>query len=258
MYKIDSDRRQVTVSFDIDGFLVKNFFVEHVFPGIWRKYESGFHKAGINSENGFLEKAKELHKEKRETGNHIVAFDWDSIVSNILPRDINPVSPFLEELRASLRQEEPQLYPETKSAIGELNSIIGLNLVVLTNGLLKYQREILNKCNLLENFSSIYGPDRTGSVKPMKEAFQYISARENNYVLHAGDSEEDIRGAQTAGLDSWLVNRDCSLSQGKYLDLHREDGKVNELSDGVEPRFLSSSLEPGRKIVSRILIEANG
>lgn len=253
MYKTDPDSRQATVSFDVDGLLVKNFFLDHVFPGIWRKYGSSFQRTGVNSEKALLERAKELHEKELNQGNHLAAFDWDQIILDILPRGAGPRNPFREELLAGLGREEPRLYPETRSILDELDSISELNLVVLTNGLLEYQREILEKCNLLEAFSSLYGPDRTGYVKPMKEAFQYVSDREKNYFLHAGDKEEDIQGARTFGVSSWLVKRSCSLAGEEYLDARREKDKVGEYADGLEPRFLSSSLEPAGKIVSLIL-----
>ncbi|MFW6422297.1 MAG: HAD family hydrolase [Candidatus Bipolaricaulota bacterium] len=245
----------MTVSFDLDGLLVRNFFIDHVFPRLLNRYQGKLQKVDLNSLDDLLNQLQKLHEQKLKGDDPVAAFNWDRLVADLFDTHPTTQTPFTNALQYMLERARPRPYPEVPSVLDKLSSLDELNMVVLTNGFVRYQKPILASCNLLKHFSRVYGPDRTGVVKPSPRAFRYVQKRERDYCLHVGDRlETDIKGAQEAGLDSWLVQRHSNLPRGKHLDSSQEEERerIMELIGEITPRYLSSSLKPAVKIIGNL------
>lgn len=85
------------------------------------------------------------------------------------------------------------------------------DLYIVTNGVSKTQQKRLRDSGLYPLFEDIFVSEDTGYQKPMKEYFDYVSARIPGYsaeeTLIIGDSlSSDIKGGQQAGIDSCWFN----------------------------------------------------
>ncbi|WP_338448062.1 YjjG family noncanonical pyrimidine nucleotidase [Niallia oryzisoli] len=85
------------------------------------------------------------------------------------------------------------------------------DLYIVTNGISKTQQKRLHDSGLFPLFQDIFVSEDTGYQKPMKEYFDYVSARIPGYsaeeTLIIGDSlSSDIKGGQQAGIDTCWFN----------------------------------------------------
>ena len=237
--------------------MVKNFFLRHVFPRLFGEYERQFKAVGVNSLSALLERSKKIHQRRLEGSNPVSAFNWDGIIGEILPSAASTDDhPFEEALLHSLERYQVRPYPEVLPVLSRLSRIEGFNGVLLTNGFSSYQQPVLASCNLDQYFSKLYSPDRTGFVKPQLGSFEEIKKGEHRYLLHVGDKlETDIKGANSAGIKSWLVSRSSNLAEDLYLDSSKKKDlpKIEKMTEEDRPQLLSSSLKPAPEIVARLI-----
>ncbi len=152
------------ITFDLDGTLMQNPFVDHVFPEIAKR---------ILQKNNKLENiVGQLvyeHETRLKDGRTAVAYDWDDIVEHYLR---------LNKLNASIDVEkilkefckEPNIYlleEQVYQVLADLRKS-GFSLAVVTNGFSKYQLPVMNVLRLTEHFDLIVTPQETGFVKPDK------------------------------------------------------------------------------------------
>lgn len=83
-------------------------------------------------------------------------------------------------------------------------------LHLITNGFEKTQWSKINNSNLSKYFTHVITSERSNSIKPAKEIFEYavkVSGGNLEESIMIGDNPEaDIQGAINAGMDSILVN----------------------------------------------------
>lgn len=87
----------------------------------------------------------------------------------------------------------------------------GLGAVVLTNGNTRHQRFKLDRMGLIAEIDELITGDDLPATKPDPRAFAYALDRVGAApaeVMMVGDSlENDIRGAQAAGIHAVLIDR---------------------------------------------------
>ncbi|HWD79393.1 MAG TPA: HAD family hydrolase [Kribbella sp.] len=118
----------------------------------------------------------------------------------------------------------------------------GLGAVVLTNGNTAHQRYKLDRLGLTAEIDELITGDDLPATKPDPRAFGYALERVGAApaeVLMVGDSlENDIRGAQAAGIHAVLIDRD---------DLHAQAGvpRIRSLTD-INPQAAADGHAVGR------------
>jgi putative hydrolase of the HAD superfamily len=101
------------------------------------------------------------------------------------------------------------LFPYTHEILKHLKEK-GYKLHLITNGFEKTQWRKLDNSKLGNYFEEVITSERSNSVKPNKEIFEYalrITGAELNHSIMIGDNlDADIKGAINAGMDSIFVN----------------------------------------------------
>jgi putative hydrolase of the HAD superfamily len=101
------------------------------------------------------------------------------------------------------------LFPYTHEILKHLKEK-GYKLHLITNGFEKTQWRKLDNSKLGNYFEEVITSERSNSVKPNKEIFEYalrITGAELSHSIMIGDNlDADIKGAINAGMDSIFVN----------------------------------------------------
>lgn len=92
-----------------------------------------------------------------------------------------------------------------------LESMRGMGLGVITNGITEQQNKKLLQTNIVDRFSVILVSESIGTSKPQPEIFLEACRRASippSNCIHIGDDvEKDVLGSQAAGLRSIWLNR---------------------------------------------------
>jgi putative hydrolase of the HAD superfamily len=90
-------------------------------------------------------------------------------------------------------------------------------LHLITNGFERTQWSKLNNSNLARYFTHVVTSEKSNSVKPAKEIFEYAMNKAGTTVTESimiGDNlEADIRGAMNAGMDNIFVNHIKAITE---------------------------------------------
>lgn len=195
-----------TISFDLDGVLIRNPFAAGVFPRVRASIRESPHlrKLAPPAADELIDAAiQEEWGRRMANGEFVSAYDWDSIFSSVSRRfggaPIPDVASLVEECCAE--EDMIALLPGAKECLEELR-LIGLQLVAATNGYRAYQWPVLEALGIAELFDEVLSPDSTGFAKPSPEYFLQVPG----LFAHVGDTlEHDVLGANLAGLLSvWL------------------------------------------------------
>lgn len=112
-------------------------------------------------------------------------------------------------------------------------------LYIITNGITKTQQSRFARSQLTPYFQGLFVSEETGSQKPHRAYFDYVSAHipqwEPESTLVVGDSlSSDIQGAINYGLDCCWFNPEhlpYSLSQPCTYEIHRLEELIPILSE---------------------------
>jgi FMN phosphatase YigB (HAD superfamily) len=196
--------RKKWISFDLDGTLMQNPFVGHVFPEIERR---------ILLENKLLgniigEIVNE-HETRLKDGRTAEAYDWDDIVMHYLKANGLQSSIHVEEI---LREfcVNPNVYVLEDSVYEVLDELkqLGYSLAVVTNGFTKYQFPVMNVLKLTEHFDLIVTPEEVGFAKPDKRVYGSLLEL-GEICAHVGDRiDHDVISANAIGVRSiWICRQ---------------------------------------------------
>ncbi|WP_252502228.1 HAD family hydrolase [Sporosarcina sp. Marseille-Q4943] len=192
------------ITFDLDGTLMQNPFVGHVFPEIERR---------ILLENKLLENiigeiVKE-HETRLQDGRTAEAYDWDDIVMNYIEANYLKSSINVEEILRGFC-EEPNVYLLEESICEVLFELRqkGFSLAVVTNGFTKYQLPVMDVLKLTEHFDLVVTPQEAGYAKPDERVFGSVSEL-GEMIAHVGDRiDHDIIPANAIGVRSiWICRQ---------------------------------------------------
>jgi putative hydrolase of the HAD superfamily len=122
---------------------------------------------------------------------------------------------FFDDLFERFRTNEFwRVYDDVAPALGELKRR-GFRLGVISNFDSRLL-DVLRACGLEQFFDSVHISTQVGAAKPDPAIFQAAlkdHSIEPSQALHVGDSlREDVEGAQAAGLEALLLDRDCSAT----------------------------------------------
>jgi putative hydrolase of the HAD superfamily len=121
-----------------------------------------------------------------------------------------------EELAKKMSSEFLELLPTKQNLFPYTHEILkhlkekGYILHLITNGFEKTQWRKLTNSNLGQYFEEVITSEKSNSVKPNKEIFEYalnITGAAIKESIMLGDNlDADIKGAMNAGMDSIFVN----------------------------------------------------
>lgn len=205
------------ITFDLDGTLMQNPFVDYVFPEI---------------ESTVLEKATSVGKvidslvsehNRRMKENLIVeAYDWDDIVRRYLAQNQIEIEINVEDI-VKKHSISPKVYLLEAGIIEALAQLKeqGYHLAVATNGFFKYQSPVLDALGLTEVFDLIITPEEAGYAKPNVKMFESLH-EEGEIVAHVGDRiDHDVSLANELGIPSVFIYRKLPESLQRLAPLER-------------------------------------
>jgi len=122
------------------------------------------------------------------------------------------------------------LYPDAQEMLPRLKEK-GLKIGLVTNGLQSDTNQILPKVGLQGFFDVVVAVDTLRKMKPDAEVFRYalekMKATPSEAIFVGDEMETDYNGAQTCGLNVFLVDRD-----GKFQD--KSVNRISSLKDLFE------------------------
>lgn len=210
------------ITFDLDGTLMQNPFVGHVFPEIERLV---LEKAGGNGT--VLPEILTEHTSRISEGRHVEAYDWDDILTVYLAGRGIERKIDVEQLVCQFCNE-PTIYLLEDCVLEVLEELRkrGYSLAAVTNGYLKYQKPVMDALQLTPLFDRIITPENVGYAKPDCRMFSKV---EGDIIMHVGDRlEHDVRSANDAGIPSVFINR-CLPETIKALPI-RGRGSHSEMA----------------------------
>ncbi|SET06632.1 haloacid dehalogenase superfamily, subfamily IA, variant 1 with third motif having Dx(3-4)D or Dx(3-4)E [Oceanobacillus limi] len=191
------------ITFDLDGTLMQNPFIQWVFPEIVSAFQQELNQ-DIN-----INKIIVAEHELRMKENKVVeAYDWDDIVA----RTIRKLNLSLKIDVAHLVEKhavEPKVYLLEQNIINSLEELKRQNysLAAVTNGYAKYQIPVMKELGLYTLFNEIITPDRCGYAKPDSRILNTLK-KDGEIMAHIGDRiDHDVVLANRLGIKSVWINR---------------------------------------------------
>jgi HAD superfamily hydrolase (TIGR01549 family) len=153
------------------------------------------------------------------TGEELWKGFADQVLSRLGIKDYPP--DLLERIREKMDQRENErLYPETVPFLQHLKAR-GLYLAIISSRPLEGVEQKLIKFGLSHYFSLVLGRESVREIKPSPLPFHLAlkqSGLKREEVAYAGDSlEEDLKGAQAAGIKAYLVDRRGRFSREPHI-----------------------------------------
>lgn len=188
------------ITFDLDGTIMQNPFVGHVFPEIQRIIHEKKSDSGECIEAFVLE-----HQTLLGQGKFVEAYDWERIVNSYTDSmQLNlPIN--VEEIVKKYCTPN-SIYLLEEGIIEVLQELKqrGYSLAVITNGYLRYQLPVLEALGLTACFDKIITPDTVGYAKPDTKIFLQL----DTVIAHIGDRiDHDIIPANKTGIRTVWINR---------------------------------------------------
>jgi putative hydrolase of the HAD superfamily len=144
---------------------------------------------------------------------------WGALLRRVLGEISHPApwGPVLEELFSAFSNPDLwYVFPEVHEVLGSLQDR-GLHLGVVSNWDSRLPA-LLERLDLTRHFDAVLVSALEGVEKPAPEIFLRAAERigtRPDECLHAGDSPlDDVRGAESAGMDAVLVDRSWVFSNG--------------------------------------------
>ncbi len=200
-------KRQLTISFDLDGVVIQNPFGKGVFPWVRQHVREATPALGAlaqaDADRQMTDAVNRIWAGRMQAGEFVGAYDWDDIL-NEASRDLGgPLIPDVAELVERFSAEEGMIAVLPGAFEGlQLLHENGATIHALTNGYLKYQWPVLIALGIEHFFDRVYTPEVLGYAKPQVGAFRAIPGLD----VHVGDTlVHDVMGANLAGIRSvWM------------------------------------------------------
>ncbi|TFF88302.1 MAG: HAD family hydrolase [Promethearchaeota archaeon] len=241
------------IFFDLDGVLVSNkFFTTYYLDKVDEKLQQNNIKINRSDllRRIFNLFNKMLISDKKE--ERVRAFDWDELIRIIFKKyDLqweNTIEKFYE---SSKLKNYVRLYADVKKNLDWLKD--KYKMALISNGLSKYQYQVLKILKIEKYFSSIILPDHINEIKPHVEIFDHAISlckleNKDNYEKHPyiGDSIYfDIFGANIGGFYSILISRKLSRKMKKLSieERTKEFNKEENLKKYIRKDVLTSRFD---------------
>lgn len=197
--------------FDLDGTLLDSF------PGHYRAYEATFGRYGIAlTKDRFLQ---------NYTPNWLQMY----AVLGLPPEMWDEANRYWLEEAA---RQEPMLFPGVREALEELAALVPLGLV--TSGTRERVARDLNRTGITHLFAVVVDAESVSEPKPSPEGLRVALAQlgvQPGDALYVGDSEDDYRMAQAAGVA--FVGVTSQFSAPATGAEYRQIDSVGELAEGL-------------------------
>lgn len=237
------------ISFDLDGTLIS---------GPFGRVLTDLHETLINA--GRPPVKPEIQRRHRQllSSDPLAAYNWDAIVADVLARN-GDQQPFdlVDRLGVHVRDGRTRLLHEhTFENLAALRAA-GWRVLVLTNGLRRYQEPILRGAGLLDAIDQLVTADDVGQPKPFAAPFVTARGTAGRHV-HVGDRlDHDIAGGNAAGAETILLDgalpvrgapselsSEDTTSLVKYLDdlAARQEIMPIDPPELMRPDYLATSL----------------
>ena len=197
----------VVLIFDMDGVLVKStFFSDVLVKMICQRFEE--HSIEVDRQMVFQEILKRFVTKLNEV-DKTPAYDWDLIVREYLSEfDLSWTREIEEVFNSDVITQYSVLYRDVKVNLDWLLEQ-GYEMTLLTNGLEKYQNNIIEKLGLQKYFQKIVMPDpeKVKFVKPHPEIFRdTVEGFAEPHIMIGDSLYFDVYGAKQVGFETiWLA-----------------------------------------------------
>lgn len=205
--------QKILVTFDLDGVLIKNPFMEGVFPEVGEILKKQF----IDMHGYVLPSLEKIimHDIYKEFGESLksnkpyLAYDWDKIVQKVADNMGCPGNIDIVDLvKKYCKFPYIYAYKKVDEVLDWLKQRKDCRLAVITNGYYIYQYPVLKALGLDTYFEEIVVPEIVKDVKPGKNMFLKVYKNDDIWY-HIGDSLlQDVYGANRIGIKSIWVQRD--------------------------------------------------
>jgi HAD superfamily hydrolase (TIGR01549 family) len=217
----------VVLIFDMDGVLVGSTFFSDILMNILcTKLEE--HGICIEIPALFQEILKRFVT-KLGAENKSLAYDWDLLIHEYMSEHNIPWHNEIEEFFCSEQLlNYTYLYRDTDILEWLLEQ--GHPMAILTNGLPKYQDQVIEKLGIQHFFEKIImpNPETVKIVKPYLEIFELVMENfEEPYVMIGDSLYFDIYGAKKAGFQTVWVHRKLPKKY-KALPIDARTEKINQ------------------------------
>jgi len=203
---------QTTVFFDLDGTIVEDFFGKVILPMVVATLARW---SGVDESTLRHEIADERHRRTANPrmDNYARSVDYDQIVDTIAARH-GIASRLPDYLCFKLvSRHAPYKAKSLEGAYDVLSQLhqVGIDLVVSTLGLFRYQSLVLQALGLLKFFADCLAPDTVGFLKTDPRFLQRYQAL-NTLKISVGDSlRDDIYMPHLVGFKTVLVFHEPDL-----------------------------------------------
>ena len=188
------------ITFDLDGTIMQNPFIDYVFPEI---------RNAICEENRNLTNCVESfvaeHRNRLNQRQYVEAYDWEEIITSYTQlHELNLLINVEEIVKKHCVPGAIYLLEEGILEVLQELKLRGYTLGVITNGYSKFQMPVMNALGLTPYFERIITPDMIGYAKPDEGVFMELG----EVVAHIGDRiDHDIIPANTWGAKAIWINR---------------------------------------------------
>ncbi|MFD2044925.1 HAD family hydrolase [Ornithinibacillus salinisoli] len=191
------------ITFDLDGTLMQNPFVDWVFPEIISIIQQQ-----LNQDIDIKKIIVEEHEKRMKENRIVEAYDWDDIVKQVI-EELNLSTKIEVTQLVEKHTETPKVYLLENNILNTLNElkIRNYSLAVVTNGYSIYQVPVMKELGLDKLFDTVITPDLCGYAKPNESILNSL-LYVGEIVAHIGDRiDHDIILANMLGITSILINK---------------------------------------------------
>ena len=233
------------ISFDLDGTLMQNPFVEWVFPEI-DEIVSKTANRKIDVKSAMFSE----HLNRMRQSKIVEAYDWDDILKQYLIVNGISCEVNIEELvKKHCVSPKIKLLEENIIEVLEQLKKSGYRLAVITNGYAKYQQPVVDTLQLSGLFDCFITPEKENCAKPDSKIIESLM-KKGEVVAHVGDRvDHDVYLAAQINIKSVFIYRNlpeklqnCSPYERNkdpnFLELYKQKWqKETGMKTGVVPNL---------------------
>ena len=188
------------ITFDLDGTIMQNPFIDYVFPEI----HNAIYKENKNLTN-CVESFVAEHRNRLSQQQYVEAYDWEEIIASYIQlHELNLLISVEEIVKKHCVPGSVYLLEEGIIEVLKELKLRGYSLAVITNGYSKFQLPVMEALGMTPYFEKIITPDMIGYAKPDERVFMEL----DDVVAHIGDRiDHDIIPANTWGAKAIWINR---------------------------------------------------
>lgn len=170
------------ISFDLDGTVMQNPFVEWVFPEI-DEIVSKIAKRKVDVKSAMFSE----HLNRMSQNKSVEAYDWDDILTQFLNVNGIQCEVNIEEL-VKKHSVSPKIKLMEENVIEVLEQLkkSGFRLAIITNGYAKYQQPVVDYLQLSGLFDCFITPEKGKCAKPDIKIIESLM-KKGKVVAHVGD-----------------------------------------------------------------------